>query len=418
MILARPIALDRSADLDAALVRLGLPTPAREYLLEKLPHAQVLLTGLGPSEGRFLKHTCEEGPAGLYPRFLSGDQALRPGTAFLSGARDQLARLVQAARQAPEASPLADALARLLAVDCFPEPTLLAGRRFLWGERTYLMGVLNVTPDSFSDGGLFSSVQRAVAHGLALADAGADLVDIGGESTRPGAAEVPADQELKRILPVIEGLRAQSDIPLSIDTSKAGVAEAALAAGATLVNDVTGFLGDARLPAVTAAAGAAVCLMHMQGTPRTMQHSPHYEDLMADVLEMLGAAVGQAEAAGIPRGRIWVDPGIGFGKTSGHNLFLLHHVRELRLLGCPVVLGTSRKAFLGALAGGKSPDQRLPGTLASVAASAVVAGVDVVRVHDVGEVRDALAVADAIGRARSGGALWAPTAEAQNMPGT
>ncbi len=407
MMLARPILLDRSTDLDAALVRLGLPTPAREYLLEKLPHAQVLLTGLGPNEGRFLKHTCEHSPEGLYPRFLSGDQAVRPGTAFLSGARDQLARLVQAARQAPEAGPLADALERVLAVDSLLEPTLLAGRRFLWGQRTYLMGVLNVTPDSFSDGGRFTSVERAVGHGLALAEAGADLVDIGGESTRPGAAEVPADEELRRILPVIEGLRAQSDIPLSIDTSKARVAEAALAAGATLVNDVTAFTGDAQLPAVTAAAAAAVCLMHMQGSPRTMQQSPHYEDVMAEVLEALAAAVGRAEAAGIPRGRIWVDPGIGFGKTSGHNLFLLHHVRELRLLGCPVVLGTSRKSFLGALSGGKPPDQRLVGTLATVVASAVVAGVDVVRVHDVGEVREALAVADAIPQARSGGALWA-----------
>ncbi|MGO9828804.1 MAG: dihydropteroate synthase [Myxococcaceae bacterium] len=406
MMLARPILLDRSTDLDAALVRLGLPTPAREYLLEKLPHAQVLLSGLGPNEGRFLKHTCEHGPEGLYPRFLSGDQAVRPGTAFLSGARDQLARLVQAARQAPEAGPLADALERVLAVDSLLEPTLLAGRRFEWGQRTYLMGVLNVTPDSFSDGGRFTSVERAVGHGLALAEAGADLVDIGGESTRPGAAEVPGDEELRRILPVIEGLRAQSDIPLSIDTSKARVAEAALAAGATLVNDVTAFSGDTQLPAVTAAAAAAVCLMHMQGSPRTMQQAPHYEDVMAEVLEALAAAVGRAEAAGIPKGRIWVDPGIGFGKTSGHNLFLLRHVRELRVLGCPVVLGTSRKSFLGALSGGKPPDGRLVGTLATVVASAVVAGVDVVRVHDVGEVREALAVADAIGQARSGGALW------------
>ncbi len=404
--LARPIALDRSSDLDAALVRLGLPTKAREYLLEKLPHAQLLLTGLGPTEGRFLKRVCEEGAAGLYPRFVSGQQALRPGTALLSGARDQLARLVQAAREGPELQPLAEALERALAVGTLPEPMDLGGRRFVWGERTYVMGVLNVTPDSFSDGGNFSSVEKAVAHGLALAAAGADVVDVGGESTRPGAAEVPQDEELRRVLPVIQGLRAQSEVPLSIDTRKAAVAEAALAAGAALVNDVTGFTADAGLAAVAARAGAAACLMHMQGTPRTMQQAPHYQDVVAEVLEALAASVAQAEAAGIPRRRIWVDPGIGFGKTLDHNLFLLHHLQELRLLGCPIVLGTSRKAFLGALAGGKPADRRLPGTVASLAAAAVAAGVDVVRVHDVADVRDALAVVDAIRHARGGGTLW------------
>ena len=409
VIVARPVSLDRPADLDAALSRLGLPTKAREYLLEKLPQAQVLLTGLGPTEGRFLKGTCAEDPsAALFPRYTPGDQAARPGTALLSGARDQLLRLAHGARERPDLSGLAEALERLLSLGETPEATLLGDRRFVWGERTYLMGVLNVTPDSFSDGGLSTSLERAVAHGLALAAAGADLVDVGGESTRPGAAEVPVEEELGRVLPVIQALRAQSDVPLSIDTRRAAVAGAALAAGATLVNDVTGFLGDEALAAVTAQAGAAACLMHMKGTPRTMQQSPIYEDLVAEVLEGLRTSVARAETAGIPRGRIWVDPGIGFGKTFEHNLFLLRHLPELRLLGCPVVLGTSRKAFLGALLGGKPPQQRLLGTVASVVAAAVEGGVDVVRVHDVAEVREALAVVEAIRRAASGGALWAP----------
>lgn len=411
MIFARPIALDRSADLDPVLARLGLPTPARDYLLEKLPHAQVLLTGLGLAEGRFLKVTCGEAPtAGLFPRYTPGDHSRRPGTALLSGARDQLARLVQSARETLELGPLAVALERLLAMDSPLEPTLLGGRRFMWGERTYVMGVLNVTPDSFSDGGLFESLEGAVAHGLALAKAGADVVDVGGESTRPGAADVPAEEELRRVLPVIERLRAGSDVPVSIDTRKSEVARAALAAGATAVNDVTGFGSDAELAAVTAEAGAVACLMHMKGRPRTMQQAPQYEDLVVEVLEGLAASVARAEAAGIPRARIWVDPGIGFGKTFDHNLFLLRHLRELRLLGCPVVVGTSRKAFLGALSGGKPPEQRLVGTVASVVAAAVVGRVDLVRVHDVAEVREALAVADAVGRARSGGTLWEPLA--------
>jgi dihydropteroate synthase len=409
MLLARPIALDRATDLDAVLTRLGLPTPAREYLLDKLPHAQLLLTGLGLPDGRFLKETCEVGPAAaLLPRYIPGNQEVRRGTALLSGARDQLERLVDSARAAPELHPLVTALENALSIDTPPEPTVLAGRRFAWGERTHIMGVLNVTPDSFSDGGRFASTERAVAQGLALAEAGADLLDIGGESTRPGAAGVAADDELARVLPVIEQLRARTAVPLSIDTAKSAVARAALAAGAILVNDVTGF-SDPGLPPVTAAAGAAVCLMHMQGTPRTMQTDPRYDDVVAEVLEALAAAVARAEAAGIPRSRIWVDPGIGFGKTAGHNLFLLRHLRELRLLGCPVLVGPSRKSFLGALSGGLPPDQRLPGTLGSVAAAAVLGGADVVRVHDVAETRQALAVADAIGRAAEGGTLWTAT---------
>jgi dihydropteroate synthase len=409
MILARPIALDRSSDLEPALVRLGLPTPARSYLLEKLPHAQLLLTGLGRAYGRFLREVCEaSSAAGLFPRYVSGNHELRPGTALVSGARDQLARLAQAARQADGMRPLADALERALGVDTAPEPLVLGRRRLAWGERTYLMGVLNVTPDSSSDGGLHGSPDAAVARGLELAQAGADVLDIGGESTRPGATAISSDEEVARVLPVIERLRARVEVPLSIDTSKSAVARAALAAGATLVNDVTAFGQDPELASVTAAAGAAVCLMHMRGTPRTMQSDPRYDDVVAEILEHLSHAIDRAEAGGIPRARVLIDPGIGFGKTAAHNLFLLRHLRELRLLGCPVLVGTSRKSFVGALIGQKAPDQRLFGTLGSVAAVAASAGADLVRVHDVGEARDALAVVDAISRANDGGTLWAP----------
>jgi dihydropteroate synthase len=408
MILARPISFDRSTDLESALRRLGLPTPARDYLLDKLPHAQLLLTGLERGEGRFLRETCGEGPtAELFPDYVSGNQEGHPGTALLSGAIDQMARLAEAARSQHSLQPLAEALDRAMSIEIPPEPTPLGGRCFVWGERTYVMGVLNVTPDSFSDGGLYASVESAVGRGLALAAAGADLIDIGGESTRPGAPAVGADEELSRVLPVVEQLRARTDVPLSIDTGKATVARAALAAGASLVNDVTGFAGDPALPAVTAEAGAAVCLMHMQGTPRTMQADPQYQDVVGEVLESLVKAAVRAESAGIPGSRVWIDPGIGFGKTAGQNLFLLRHLREFRLLGRPVVVGTSRKAFLGTLAGGKPPGGRLPGTLASVATAALLGGADVVRVHDVAEVRDALAVAEAIARADEGGVLWA-----------
>jgi dihydropteroate synthase len=409
MILARPITLDRSADLEASLARLGLPTPARTYLLEKLPHGQLLLTGLGRPEGRFLREACETtSAAGLFPRCVAGNQEARPGTALVSGARDQLERLIEAARGAEGMGPLADALERALGVDTPPEPSLLGGRRFAWGERTYVMGILNVTPDSFSDGGLHASSAAAVAHGLELARAGADILDVGGESTRPGAAEVSAGEETERVLPVIEHLRARVDLPISIDTSKSAVARAALAAGATLVNDVTGLAGDPELAPAAAAAGAAVCLMHIQGTPRTMQSDPRYDDLVAEVLETLAAAVLRAERAGIPRARVLVDPGIGFGKTAAHSLFLLSHLRELRVLGCPVLVGTSRKSFLAGLSGGKPPAGRLAATLGSVAVAAALGGADVVRVHDVAEARDTLAVVDAISHAHDGGKLWPP----------
>ena len=219
---------------------------------------------------------------------------------------------------------------------------------------------------------------------------------------------VPAEVELERVLPVIEALRATIEVPLSIDTRKAEVAAQALRAGAVLVNDVSGLGHDPGLAGVVADAGAALVLMHIQGTPETMQVDPRYDDVVAEVITSLAAGIERAVAAGVQRDRIWVDPGIGFGKTVGHNLFLLRHLAELRVLGAPILVGTSRKRFLGVLAGGLPPEQRLPGSLASIAATAALRGADVVRVHDVAEVRQALAVADAIARAREGGDAWGP----------
>jgi dihydropteroate synthase len=287
-----------------------------------------------------------------------------------------------------------------------PAPLVLGGRTFAFGTRTHVMGVVNVTPDSFSDGGRYFGTEAAVAHGLRLAEAGADVLDVGGESTRPGSPPVSAEEELARILPVIEGLRARSDVPLSVDTTKAAVAREALKAGAVLINDISGFHFDAELPRVVAEAGAACCLMHIQGTPETMQKEPHYEDVVDEVLAFLEEGVAKAVAAGVPRERVLVDPGIGFGKTLGHNLFLLRRLGELRVLGLPVLVGTSRKAFLGRLTGGKPADERLAATLGSVALMAAAGDADFVRVHDVAEARDALAVVDAVRTAREGGALY------------
>jgi dihydropteroate synthase len=255
-----------------------------------------------------------------------------------------------------------------------------------------VMGVVNVTPDSFSDGGSWLEPAAAVAHGHDLARQGADILDIGGESTRPGAEPVGRDEELRRVVPVLEGL-AGAGPRLSIDTSKAAVAEAALRAGATVVNDVTALRGDPEMAALLAGHDGDVCLMHMLGEPRTMQRDPRYEDVVDDVKAFLSERLEFAVARGIAEERVWLDPGIGFGKTAAHNLELLRRLHELVALGRPLVVGTSRKSFLGAVTGRGLLD-RVPATIATNVI-ALAAGARVFRVHDVAEVRDALIVAAA-----------------------
>ncbi|HEY5189830.1 MAG TPA: dihydropteroate synthase [Solirubrobacteraceae bacterium] len=261
-----------------------------------------------------------------------------------------------------------------------------------------VMGIVNVTPDSFSDGGLYLDRTAAVEHGLALERAGATLLDVGGESTRPGASPVPEDEELRRVIPVIEGLRTRgSAAQLSIDTSKASVARAALTAGATLVNDVTALRGDPEMAGVIADADADCCLMHMLGEPRTMQRDPRYSDVVSEVKAFLEARLNVAVAAGVAEERILLDPGIGFGKTTEHNLALLRRLTEIVALGRPVVIGTSRKSFLGKITARPVEDR-----IAATIATNVVAyerGARVFRVHDVGPVHDALAITAAtVGR--------------------
>jgi len=258
---------------------------------------------------------------------------------------------------------------------------------------TKLMGVVNVTPDSFSDGGLYLDPAAAISHGRELAAAGAEILDVGGESTRPGAEPVAAEEELRRVVPVIEALR-DLDCEVSVDTSKAAVAAAALDAGATIVNDVTALRGDPEMAPLCAERGATVVLMHMLGEPRTMQEDPRYGDVVAEVKAFLAKRLQAATAAGIAEERVWLDPGIGFGKTAAHNMELLRRLGELRELGRPLVIGTSRKSFIGKV-NGSPADERLGGTIAS-SVLAAAEGAEVLRVHDVAEMRQALAVAAAI----------------------
>jgi dihydropteroate synthase len=255
------------------------------------------------------------------------------------------------------------------------------------------MGVVNVTPDSFSDGGLYLDPEAAVQHGLELADEGAAILDVGGESTRPGADPVDADEETRRVVPVVERLAA-AGLRVSIDTTKVAVAQAALDAGAAIVNDVSAFRFSPELAGLVADRGARCCLMHMLGEPRTMQDDPRYEDVVADVKAFLEERLAFATAEGVPEDHVWLDPGIGFGKTVEHNIELLRRLREIVAIGRPIVVGTSRKSFLGKLTGGRPEGERLPGTIATNVL-ALERGASIFRVHDVAPVADALTVAAA-----------------------
>jgi len=275
----------------------------------------------------------------------------------------------------------------------------LPSHALLLGDRTLVMGVLNVTPDSFSDGGNFLDPQRAIRHALEMEKAGADLLDVGGESTRPGSMGTPVDTELARILPVLEGLRGRLKVPISVDTRKADVAEAALAAGAELINDVSGLKNDPGIAEVAARHRVPLILMHIRGEPATMQKLPFARDVMKDVLEGLRASIAKARKAGVAKSQIVVDPGVGFGKSFAQNYELLRNLPELGKLGYPLLVGTSRKGFLGATLAQDDktipPEERIWGTAATVTAS-ILGGAHIVRVHEVAEMVQVARVADCL----------------------
>jgi dihydropteroate synthase len=264
------------------------------------------------------------------------------------------------------------------------------GRAIVTDRVPRVMGIVNVTPDSFSDAGQAATLDSAEAHALRLVDEGADLLDIGGESSRPGAEPVPVEEELRRVIPVVERLARKVAVPISVDTSKAEVARRALEAGAAIINDIRAFEGDPALPLLAAKTGAGVVLMHMAGTPRTMQDNPRYDDVVGEVRGYLARRIEALEAAGIPRDRIAIDPGIGFGKTFEHNRLLLRNLDRFANLGCAVVIGTSRKGMLGTLTGRPVSERATASVVSSLAAA--VRGANVLRVHDVGPMADAIKV--------------------------
>lgn len=270
-------------------------------------------------------------------------------------------------------------------------------RKITLGDRTRIMGILNVTPDSFSDGGTFLSPERAVEYGLQMAAEGADILDVGGESTRPGSAAVPVQVELKRVIPVIKALSRKIKIPLSIDTKKARVAREAVDAGAEIINDISALNGDRTMARTAAETGAALVLMHMRGNPETMQKGDlAYDDLLGDITDYLSLSIGKAVRAGVREGSMVIDPGIGFGKTVADNYRIIRRLTDLRTLGMPILVGPSRKSFIGSVTGDE-PRRRLEGTAAIVAA-AIMNGCHIIRVHDVAAMRKVVAVTDAMMR--------------------
>lgn len=277
------------------------------------------------------------------------------------------------------------------------EPLIIRERSFCWGERTYLMGVLNVTPDSFSDGGEFNTPETALAQAKRLVEAGVDILDIGGQSTRPGSQKVSESTELQRVLPVVEAVRSALSVPISVDTTRASVAKAAVAVGADMINDISGGTFDSEMFAVVAQLGVPLILMHIRGTPETMQTLTHYHDLMGEIYEFLEERIQVAVQAGIMRSHLIIDPGIGFAKTAEQNIQLLRQLSIFRSLGVPLLVGVSRKSFIGHILKQPDPKQRVWGTAAACCA-AIAAGSDILRVHDVLELHDVCRVADAIWR--------------------
>ena len=284
------------------------------------------------------------------------------------------------------------------------EKITIRNKSFKWGKRTYLMGVLNVTPDSFSDGGDFNTLESALAQAKNMVKSGVDIIDIGGQSTRPGAAEISLQEEIDRVVPVVQMLRKKTDvfcsIPISVDTTRSQVAKVAVAAGADIINDISGATFDSEMLSTVAKLGVPIVLMHLRGTPQTMQKLTDYQDLIEEIGEFLYGRIVAAVAAGIDKSQIIIDPGIGFAKTYSQNLEILRQLPKFRFLNCPILVGVSRKSFIGHILNQPEAKQRVWGT-AAACTGAIANSVDILRVHDVKEMHDVCQVADAIFRNQS-----------------
>lgn len=378
--------------------KVGVDPTGMKLMKGKTLHYNLKVEGIDPRTANLLKQEMLSvgGDAALDRRGL--DCSTSSTDALLMGTEKQFERLFSKLEQYPDLHPFGLSLREILRNLSRTHYTIHCRKRtFTLGKRTLLMGVLNVTPDSFSDGGLFFDKEAATARGLKMVEEGADLIDIGGESTRPGSKPLGLDEELRRVIPVIESLAKEMDVPISIDTYKSDVAKKAIEAGAQIINDITGLQLDPSLSQVAAKEDVPLVLMHVRGNPETMQKNIHYESLFSEIIQYLKDSIQRAESAGVNPEKIIIDPGIGFGKTVDDNLLILKNLQEFKILGKPLLLGTSRKSFIGKILNA-DVTERLEGTLSSIVVG-VLNGAHIIRCHDVIQAKKAIAIADAVRQA-------------------
>jgi dihydropteroate synthase len=375
--------------------RVGVDPTGVKLMEGKTLHLNLKVEGIDPRKANLLKQEMLSlgGDVAVDGRGL--DCSTKQTDALLMGTQKHFEKLILKLEQYPDLHPLGQSIKEALKNISKTHYSIRCQKRILpLGKRTLLMGVLNVTPDSFSDGGLFFDKEKAISHALRMVEGGADIIDIGGESTRPGSKPLEIEEELRRVIPVIESLAKEVDVPLSIDTYKSTVAQRAIEAGAEIINDISGLHFDPSLAKVAAKNDTPLILMHIRGTPETMQKDVHYDSLFSEILQYLKESIQRAESTGLDPRQIIIDPGIGFGKTAEDNLLIIKNLYEFRILGKPILLGTSRKSFIGKILNTEVGD-RLEGTLSSIAIS-VLNGAHIIRSHDVLQAKKAIAVADAI----------------------
>ena len=373
----------------------GVDSTGVKLMEGKTLHFNLKVEGIDPRTANLLKQEMLSlgGDVAVDGRGL--DCSTKQTDALLMGTQKHFEKLILKLDQYPDLNPLGQSVKETLKNISKTQYSIRCRKRTLTlGKRTLLMGGLNVTPDSFSDGGLFFDKNKAISHGLRMVEEGADIIDIGGESTKPGSKPIELEEELRRVMPVIESIAKEVDIIISIDTYKSAVAQRAIEAGAEIVNDISGLHFDPDLAKVAAKGNIPLILMHIRGTPETMQKNVHYDSIFSEILQYLKDSIQRAESAGLDPRQIIIDPGIGFGKTVKDNLLIIKNLHEFRILGKPILLGTSRKSFIGKILNTEVED-RLEGTLSSIAIG-VLNGAHIIRSHDVHQAKKAITVADAI----------------------
>ena len=395
MNLIRCLHITNASEAIQQMKKVGVDPTGVKLMEGKTLHFNLKVEGIEPRTANLLKQELLSlgGDVAVDRRGL--DCSARRTDALLMGTQKHFEKLILKLEQYPDIQPLGQSIKETIKNISKTHYSIRCRKRTLTlGKRTLLMGVLNVTPDSFSDGGFFYDKEKAIAHGLRMVEEGADIIDIGGESTRPGSKPLELKEELRRVLPVIESLSKEVDVPISIDTYKSTVAQRAIEAGAEIINDISGLHFDPALAQVAAKENAPLVLMHIRGTPETMQKDIHYGSLFSEILKYLKDSIQRAESAGLDPRQIIIDPGIGFGKTIEDNLLIIKNLFEFRILGKPILLGTSRKSFIGKILNA-GVEERLEGTLSSIAIG-VLNGAHIIRSHDVLQAKKAIAVADAI----------------------